>query len=389
MPLKESQVYLDYNASAPLREAVREHYVEVLGETGNASSVHTAGRQARGRIEAARDAVAALCGSRSRGVMFTSGATEANVTALTLNWQNSGSPVYLDRLLRGATEHPSIVAGGRVPPSAQSVIPVDANGLIDLAWLKAALKEGGLALVSVMAANNETGVIQPIAEIGELVKAAGGIFHVDAVQAAGRVPIDIEAWQADAVSLSAHKIGGPQGVGALVFRTTACVPAPLLTGGGQENWKRAGTENVAGISAFGIAAKEAVTGLETVCQWATLRESLEQAIRRTCPGAVIFGEEVERIANTSCFAVPGIPAETALIALDLEGICVSSGSACSSGKVSVSHVLAAMGVGEDLARCALRVSFGHGIADADITRFVDVWTSVVDRLNPAAREVAA
>jgi len=389
MPRTHQTIYLDYNASAPLREVVREHFVDVLGETGNASSVHAAGRKARGRIEASREAVAALCGSRSRGVMFTSGATEANVTALTLNWQNSGAPVYLDRLLRGATEHPSIVAGGRVPPSAQTVIPVDANGVIDLLWLKDALEEGGLSLVSVMAANNETGVVQPVEEIGALVKAAGGIFHVDAVQATGRTPIDIEEWQADAISLSAHKLGGPLGVGALVFRTTACVPAPLLTGGGQENWKRAGTENVAAISAFGVAAKEAAAGLETVCQWATLRQGMETAIRQTCPGTVIFGGGVQRIPNTSCFAVRGVPAETALIAFDLEGICLSSGSACSSGKVSVSHVLTAMGVGEDLARCALRVSIGHGTTEAEIEKFVDVWTSVVDRLNPAAREIAA
>ncbi|MTH95460.1 cysteine desulfurase family protein, partial [Roseibium sp. RKSG952] len=252
-------VYLDHNAGAPLRPAAREAMIDVLTEAGNASSVHGHGRKARGRVEKAREQVARLCGAKTRAVTFVSGATEANMTALTPSWRDQGAPVYLDRLIRSAVEHPSIVTGGRFPVKDQQVVPVDSSGRVRLEVLKEMLAGGDAVLVSVMAANNETGVIQPLEAIGALVKEFGGLFHVDAVQAAGRLPINMDAWQADAISISAHKFGGPQGVGALVVRSTARVPAPLINGGGQENWRRSGTENVAAITGFGVAAEAAAS----------------------------------------------------------------------------------------------------------------------------------
>ncbi|WP_235860613.1 cysteine desulfurase family protein [Roseibium suaedae] len=363
--------------------------IEVMSDVGNASSVHSDGRRARARIEAAREAVAGLCGARTRAVTFVSGGTEANMTALTPQWQDQGAPFYLDRLLRSAVEHPSVVAGGRFPAMSQEVLPVGRDGIVLLEELEQRLSENEPALVSVMAANNETGVIQPLEEIGRLVKAAGGFFHVDAVQAAGRMPIDLEAWQADVVTLSAHKFGGPQGMGAVVVRSTARVPSALLTGGGQENWRRAGTENVAGIAGFGAAAEEARGEGEDNAAMKALQDSLEAGLRAICPDVTIFGADAPRLANTTCFAVEGVAAETALIAFDLERISLSSGSACSSGKVSVSHVLSAMGVDEAAARCALRVSLGWNSTQADVARFLEVWPSIVDRLNPKARSRAA
>lgn len=389
MAQTKERIYLDHNAGAPLRPSVRDRMIEVLGDVGNASSVHADGRRARSRIEAAREQVAGLCKARSRAVTFVSGGTEANMTALTPKWQDQGSPVYFDRLLRGATEHPSVVSGGQFSASMQEVIPVDDKGLIRVDVLKDMLAQGAPALVSVMAANNETGAIQPLAEIGALVTEAGGFFHVDAVQAAGRMPIDMDTWQADVITLSAHKFGGPQGAGALVVRSTARVPAPLMLGGGQENWRRAGTENVAAIAGFGVAAEEAAKEAEEISRLARLQEKLEAGVREICPAVTIFAEDAPRLANTSCFAAPGVSAETALIAFDLEAISLSSGSACSSGKVSVSHVLTAMGVDEATARCALRLSLGWNSKERDIDRFLEVWPSVVDRLNPKARHRAA
>lgn len=389
MSAKRPHVYLDHNAGAPMRPAVKDRMIEVMSDVGNASSVHSDGRRARARIESAREAVARLCGARTRAVTFVSGGTEANMTVLTPQWQDQGAPFYLDRLLRSAVEHPSVATGGRFPVSSQEVLPVDANGIVLLDVLEQRLADGEPALVSVMAANNETGVIQPLEEIGRLVKAAGGFFHVDAVQAAGRMPIDLEAWQADAVTLSAHKFGGPQGMGAVVVRSTARVPAPLLTGGGQETWRRAGTENTAGIAGFGVAAEAAAEEAQDISRLMALRDSLEAGLISICPSMTIFGAPAPRLANTTCFAVEGVAAETALIAFDLERISLSSGSACSSGKVSVSHVLSAMGVDEAAARCALRVSLGWNSTEADVVRFLEVWPSIVDRLNPSARTRAA
>ena len=389
MSHRSNPIYLDHNAGAPLRPAVRESMIEVLNDTGNASSVHTHGRRARGRIEEAREKVARLCSVKTRAVTFASGGTEANVTALSPAWQDQGAPAYLDKLFRSAVEHPSVVTGGRFAVKDQVVVPVDANGRVLLDALNDLIKSADPSLVSVMAANNETGVVQPLSEIGAIVAECGHFFHVDAVQAAGRMKIDPEAWQADVLTLSAHKFGGPQGIGAVIVRSTARVPTPLMIGGGQENWRRGGTENVSAIAGFGTASETALEEVQDVSHLAELRATLERGLRSVCPSTVIFGETADRLANTSCFAVPGIPAETALIAFDLERVSVSSGSACSSGKVSVSHVLTAMGVGEDLARCALRISMGWDTSATDIERLLEIWPKIVDRLNPEARHRAA
>lgn len=389
MPRQSDPIYLDHNAGAPLRPTVREMMIEVLSDAGNASSVHGHGRKARGRIEEARERVARLCNARTRAVTFVSGGTEANMTALSPAWQDQGAPVYLDKLFRSAVEHPSVVTGGRFAVADQVVIPVDDKGLVDLEALEAAVKDAEPSLISVMAANNETGVIQPLARIGNIAAKHGHFFHVDAVQAAGRIPVDPDSWQADVLTLSAHKFGGPQGIGAVVVRSTARVPSPLMIGGGQENWRRGGTENVAAIAGFGAAAEEALEEASDTGHLCELKARLETGLQTLCPATVIFGEGTDRLANTSCFAVPGIPAETALIAFDLERVSVSSGSACSSGKVSVSHVLTAMGVDEAVARCALRVSMGWNTREEDIDRFLELWPKIVDRLNPEARHQAA
>ncbi|QDG77545.1 cysteine desulfurase family protein [Labrenzia sp. PHM005] len=389
MPRQFDPIYLDHNAGAPLRPVVREAMIAALQEAGNASSVHTHGRKARGKIEEARDAVARLCGSKTRAVTFVSGGTEANMTALTPAWQDQGAPVYLDKLFRSAIEHPSVVTGGRFPVVDQVVVPVDEKGVVRLEALEELIKDVDPSLISVMAANNETGVVQPLSDIGALAQQYGHFFHVDAVQAAGRMPIDVEAWQADVITLSAHKFGGPQGIGAVVVRSTARVPAPLMVGGGQENWRRGGTENVAAISGFGAAAISALEEAAETRHLLHLRTRLEEGLRAVCPQTIIFGEGADRLANTVCFAVHGISAETALIAFDLERVSLSSGSACSSGKVSVSHVLTAMNVDEETARCALRISMGWDTSEADVARFLEIWPKIVDRLNPEARHQAA
>ncbi|MEO9530351.1 cysteine desulfurase family protein [Roseibium sp.] len=389
MPRHSDPIYLDYNAGAPLRPAVRDVMIEVLGEAGNASSVHGHGRNARGRIEQAREQVARLCNAKSRAVTFVSGGTEANMTALTPVWQDQGAPVYLDKLFRSAVEHPSVATGGRFATADQVVLPVDAAGRVRLDQLEETVRDTGLGLISVMAANNETGVVQPLAEIGAIAASYGHFFHVDAVQAAGRMTIDPDAWQADVITLSAHKMGGPQGAGAVVARSTARVPSALMVGGGQENWRRGGTENVAAIAGFGSAGVSALEEAADTRHLTGMKDRLEAGLRAVCPSAVLFGEDADRLANTCCFAVPGIAAETALIAFDLERVSISSGSACSSGKVGVSHVLTAMGVEEELARCALRVSLGWSTEEQDVDRFLELWPRIVERLDPEARHRAA
>jgi len=389
MPRQSDPIYLDHNAGAPLRPAVRETMIGVLDDAGNASSVHGHGRKARGRIEAARQQVAQLCNVKARAVTFVSGGTEANMTALSPAWQDQGAPVYLDKLFRSAVEHPSVVTGGRFAVADQVVLPVDDLGQVRLDALEKVVMAAEPSLISVMAANNETGVIQPLAKIGAIASKYGHFFHVDAVQAAGRMTIEPEAWQADVLTLSAHKSGGPQGIGAVVLRSTARVPSPMMLGGGQENWRRGGTENVAAIAGFGVASAASLDEGADTGHLTNLRARFETGLRAVCPTTVIFGEGADRLANTSCFAVQGIPAETALIAFDLERVSLSSGSACSSGKVSVSHVLTAMGIEEPLARCALRVSMGWNTREEDIDRFLELWPKIVDRLNPEVRHKAA
>jgi len=362
-----ARVYLDWNATAPLRPAAREAARAALDLCGNPSSVHGEGRAARRLVEQARAEVAALIKADPRNVIFTSGGTEANALAL-------APAAGRRRLLASAVEHHSVLAGGRFAADAIEKLTVDAHGVIDLVALERRLAEGAGALVSLMAANNETGVIQPVAAAAEIVHRHGGLMHVDAVQAAGRVPLDMLALGADLLTLSAHKLGGLKGAGALVKRDEVMPLEPLIKGGGQERGARAGTENVVAIAAFGAAAKAAKANLEPeALHMTTLRERLEGRLRAITPNVVIFGAAADRLPNTSQIAVASAKAETLVIALDLEGIAVSSGAACSSGKVAPSHVLAAMGVAGELARGAIRISLGPTTTEAEIDRLLQVW----------------
>jgi cysteine desulfurase len=307
---------------------------------------------------------------------------------LALTPEIGGAP-RRDRLFVSAIEHPSVRGGGRFAAEDVEELSVTADGIVDLEALGAALAKAKHPLVSVMGANNETGVVQPVREVAEIVHAAGGLLHVDAVQGAGRIPIGMAELGADLMSLSSHKIGGPQGAGALI-RRTGLSPEPLIRGGGQERGFRAGTENVAAIAGFGAAAEAALTGLTTEpARMAVLRDRLEAEIQVITPNVVIFGERAERLPNTSLVAVPGTKAETALIAFDLNGIALSSGSACSSGKVQPSHVLAAMGVESDLARAALRISLGWETTESDLGKLLNAWKKVVSSLGKERRGQAA
>jgi cysteine desulfurase len=326
--------------------------------------------------------------------VFTSGGTEANMTALSPATGAGRDAAPCDRLLVSAIEHPSVLVGGRYARSAAECVPVTGVGRVDLAALErllAALANGGRRpLVSLMLANNETGVVQPVSEAARLTHAAGGLLHVDAIQAAGRIPCDINEIGADLLTLSGHKIGAPKGVGALIKRDEALHLDPLIKGGGQERNARAGTENVAAIAAFGAAASAAQSGLaaEQVHMLA-LRERLEAGIRAATPAAIIFGATVERLPNTTLVALPGMKAETAVIAFDLDGVAVSSGAACSSGKVQPSHVLAAMGVPPEPARGAIRLSLGWSTTEFEVDRFLDAWIKVSGALLKETRGIAA
>jgi cysteine desulfurase len=381
------RTYLDWNATAPLRPQAREAMVAALDVLGNPSSVHAEGRAARRLIDDARRHVATLVGAEPADVVFTSGGTEANVMALC---PASGS----DALLVSAVEHPSVLAGGRFPAENVASVLVNSDGVVDLAALERQLsvlaREGRRALVSLMHANNETGVVQPVAAAAAIVHAAGGLLHVDAVQTAGRIPCDIKALGADLLTVSGHKLGGPKGIGALVRRLDVDWPAALIRGGGQERGTRAGTENVAAIAGFGAAAAAAAGDLaDEGRRLAGLRDRLEARLKAAFPQMVIFGVAAERLPNTTLFALPGVKAETAVIGLDLAGVAVSSGAACSSGKVAASHVLAAMGVPGTLTRGAVRVSLGYATQEADIERFLAAWRTLAETLSKESRGMAA
>jgi len=383
------RAYLDYNASAPLLPAAREAMVAALDVAANPSSVHAEGRAARRLIETARREVAALVNARPEHVVFTSGATEAASTLLTPDWQMGRGSVRMSRLYVCEADHPCLLNGGRFPATQVTRIGVDANGIADLAALATALgdhdKADGLPLVAIHAANNETGVIQPIDRIAEIVKAAGGILVVDAVQAAGRVSIDMSAGYADYLILSSHKIGGPKGVGAIVAAADLMMPKPLINGGGQEKGHRGGTENLAAISGFGAAAREALASLPAIDALRQRRDEIEAIVKMLVPDSEIFGTGAPRLANTTFFAIAGIQAETAQIAFDLAGVALSAGSACSSGKVGPSHVLKAMGFGDSLG--ALRVSIGSATGVEDIELFRTALAGIAQRR--AGREQAA
>jgi cysteine desulfurase len=379
------RIYLDWNATTPLRPEARQAMAMAWDLPGNPSSIHAEGRQARRVVEDARAAVAEAIGAQARGVVFTSSGTEANALALTPGLRRGA---LVGKLVVSAIEHASVLAGGRFAADEITRIPVTRSGVVDLHGLEALLFSAEPSLVSIMAANNETGALQPVREAGEIVHRAGGLLHVDAIQAIGKIPININDIRADLVTLSAHKIGGPKGAGALVIADGVEGLDPLLRGGGQELGRRAGTENVAGIAGFGAAVKAATAALKVdAARQETLREQLETGLKET-PGTIVFSDDVPRLPNTTLFTAPDLRAETAVIGFDLAGIAVSSGSACSSGKVQPSHVLEAMGFGTNLSQGAVRLSLGWSTSEADIESCVMAWRKLANTLLKGQRNTA-
>jgi cysteine desulfurase len=370
------QTYLDWNATAPLHPEAAAAMSAALAGYGNPSSVHRRGRAARALVERSRAAVAALVGAVPDAVVFVSGGTEANHLAL----HGAGR----ERVLVSAVEHGSVL---HAVPAAEP-IPVDGDGVVRLDALAALLADDPRpALVSVMAANNETGVIQPVAAIAALARQQGALFHCDAVQAVGKLPLDLAASGADLLSLSAHKLGGPPGIGALVIADGVDL-VPLVRGGGQERGRRAGTENYPGIAGFAAAAA-AAADLGVYNRVRVLRDALEAEILAVASDAVVVGATAPRLPNTAAIAMPGTPSETQVIALDLDGVMVSAGAACSSGKVGSSHVLAAMGAAAEIRSSTIRVSLGWSTTEADIERFVKSWTALYRRRRGFALEAHA
>jgi len=364
------RTYLDHNATAPLRPEAREAMLQALDAVGNPSSVHAEGRGARAILEEAREQVAALVGVRPSQVVFTSGATEANNWVLHAGW---------DAILVSGIEHDSVLAPARTFCREVIDLPAERSGVVRVDHVQAALAQRAgrseRVLLSLQLANNETGVIQPVAEAAALARELGVLVHSDAVQAVGRVPVDFEALGVDFLSLSAHKLGGPKGVGALILRDGLEI-APLIVGGGQERRRRSGTENVAGIAGFGAAAAAARRDLNEQQRIALLRDRLEREAIEIAPEAQVIGREATRLPNTTCLALAGASAETLVIRFDLAGVAVSAGSACSSGKVGASTVLAAMGLPDDLARSAIRVSLGWTTTERDIDAFLAAWSAI-------------
>lgn len=370
-------VYLDYNATTPVHPEVAAAMARIFVQPGNASSVHRFGRIMRREVEDARAAVAALVGADPAGVVFTGSGSEANNLAL----RGCGR----EAVLVSAIEHPSVM----LARTDAVTVPVRADGQVSLTHLAALLaRDDRPALVSVMLANNETGVLQPVREIAQLARETGTLVHCDAIQAAGRVPVDIRDLGVHMLTLSAHKIGGPQGVGALILGGDTRI-ARQIHGGGQERGRRAGTENVAGIVGFGVAATIAAAGLGDMPAITALRDDLEARVRKALPGTQIHGATAARLGNTSCFGAPHVSAEMLVMALDLAGVAVGAGSACSSGKVTPSHVLHAMAADDDTARAAIRVSLGWASAPTDIDRFIDAWYQIAAKAGRRHGAVAA
>lgn len=369
----DAPIYLDYNATAPVKPAVAEAMAEALLAPGNPSSVHGFGRAARKRVEDARERIAALVDCAPAELIFTAGGTEANNTAL----KGAGRRA----IVASAIEHPAVLRAAEARAGTLVLLPVDAEGRVDMAALDGALAAHGPdALVSVMLANNETGVIQPVAEIAARARAAGALVHCDAVQAPGRIPLSFAALGVDMMSLSAHKFAGPKGIGALVVRAGLDV-APLVHGGGQERGRRGGTENGAGIVGFGAAAALAREDLARAGEIAALRDRLEARLRETEPAVRVFSAGAARLPNTSCVTMPGVQSETQVMGLDLAGAAVSAGSACSSGKVEPSHVLRALGAPDEVGGCAIRVSLGWATTEREIDRFARAWRALYAGLS--------
>ncbi|MBB3453051.1 cysteine desulfurase [Rhizobium sp. BK313] len=381
-----TRLYLDWNATAPLHSAARDAMLHALDLYGNPNSVHGEGRATRAAIEGARRQVASLTGAEPAHVIFTSGATEAANMVLTPEFRMGRTPLAIGHLFISAIEHPALREGGRFRKEEISEIPVTSNGVVDLVALETMLsaydKASGLPMVAIMLANNETGILQPVHEAAKIVQAFGGVFVVDAVQAAGRVPLDIKAIGADFLIVSSHKIGGPKGAGALVSRGEVLMPKPLIHGGGQEKGHRSGTENALAVIGFGAAA--AATIIEFDSRNATvekLRDRLEEGMRLAAPDVIIHGKGSPRVPNTSFFTLPGLKSETGQIAFDLEGVAISAGSACSSGKVGESHVLVAMGCDPKLG--ALRISLGFTTTEEDVERAIAAFARIAGRRKSA------
>lgn len=371
------RVYLDFNATAPLRDCAKSAMIAALDITGNPSSVHSEGRIARGVIESARDSVARLVGAKPSEIVFVSGATEANAWVMAQSW---------DTIFVSGIEHDSILAPAKASRAEIVMVPVGADGRVNVEHIAGHVSTGpnvGRALVSLQVANNETGIVQDIAAMAEFARSHGLFLHTDAVQAAGRLPLDFHALGIDLMSVSAHKLGGPKGIGALVIRDHLDL-TPLVRGGGQERRRRAGTENLAAIAGFGAAAEAALSDLQTVPRLAMYRDGLEAALREVALDTVIIGEDVQRLPNTTALALPGRLAETLVIKLDLAGVAISAGSACSSGKVGASHVLEAMGVSPEIAKGAIRVSLGPSTTANDIAAFIAAWKRIVSQPALAA-----
>ncbi len=366
--------YLDHNATTPLLPQVQAAVGDALSLFGNPSSVHSAGRRARAAIEDAREQIAGQTGASPAEIIFTSGGTEANSLAI----RGFAAAQGCQSLIVSGIEHASVLA----PAAHAIVVPSDAQGRVDLDALEDALKAAPRpALIALMLANNETGVLQPIEQAIALARAYGAYIHCDAVQAFGKVPIDFSSLVVDSMSLSAHKMGGLKGTGALLVRG-GCDVAADLVGGGQERRRRAGTENVTGIIGFGAAAREVPNSLQTMRTVEALRDDLERRVRGIAPQAVIHGGDVPRLPTTSCISLAGVTSETQVMRLDLAGVAVSAGSACSSGKIAPSHVLLAMGVAPAEAKCAIRISLGWNSSEADALRFIEAWQPLA--LNAAA-----
>lgn len=376
--------YLDHNASAPLAASARDAMLAALAIDGNPSSVHKAGRAARRFIEDARRNVAALVNGKPEHVVFTSGATEGASMLLTPNWMMGRAPVRMSRLITSESDHPCVRGGGRFAPDQVTMVPVDANGVVDLAALERELashdRSDGLPLVAIHAANNETGVVQPMQAIAAIGKAHGAVVIFDAVQAAGRVRLDLADGYGDFLILSSHKIAGPKGAGAVVGVSDLMMPVPLMSGGGQEKGHRGGTENVAAIAGFGAAAQAALENFGQIDALRAMRDAFEATLLELAPDAIIYGRGTERLCNTMFFGIPGVKAETMQIAFDLANVAVSAGSACSSGKVGQSQVLKAMGITDDFG--AIRVSIGRDTGEQELAAFRAALSSHLARRAP-------
>ena len=372
------RVYLDHNATVPMRPEVLDTMSEVLQIGGNASSVHAEGRKARQFLEVARENIARFVEGEAGGVIFTGGGTEACNLALQTRKAPAGD---IKRILVSSIEHAAVLAPLDDVDISVTQLPVSEQGVVDLAALAIALEDPSPALVVVMAANNETGVVQPMSEIGAMVRAHGSLFFCDAIQAAGKIPLSMGDMDIDLLSLSAHKIGGAAGVGALVVRD-GIILNPLIKGGGQELRRRAGTENLAGCVGFGLAARLAKENLGAFAQLSVLRDDMECQLVESFPAIAIFATQTSRLPNTSCFALPNMRAETMIMSLDLAGIAVSSGAACSSGKVTRSHVLEAMGVAHNLLEGTIRISLGMSNTASDVSQLISALKGHIDLSQP-------